>query len=140
MTGLRPPIADACLCGEVAYVSSASPVWSANCHCRSCQQASGAPFVSAFSVPADSFSMTGETVGFRRTAEAGHGVTTWHCAACGSRMCAQSDGAPHLINVFAATLSDPSRFVPISNVYLSEAAPWIVIPDARFNFPKMPQA
>jgi hypothetical protein len=43
------------------------------------------------------------------------------------------------MNVFASTLADKSSFVAISNVYLSEAAPWVTPPDAPFNFQKMPQ-
>lgn len=133
------PIVGSCLCGRLSYVCTKSPVWSVNCHCRSCQKLSGAPYVSAFSVPAGSFVATGEAIAFRRDSEAGHIVTTTHCAVCGSRVHAQSAGATHLINVFATTMSDASNFVPISNVYLSEAARWITPPEAPFNFPKMPQ-
>lgn len=100
---------------------------------------SGAPYVSAFSVPVDSFVAKGETIAFQRISDAGHIVTTTHCANCGSRVHAQSAGATHLVNVFAATMANSSGFVPISNVYLSEAAAWITPPDAPFNFPKMPQ-
>ncbi|MDE0878666.1 MAG: GFA family protein [Sphingomonas bacterium] len=137
---MKLPIIGSCLCGQVTYTCSKSPFWSVNCHCRSCQKLSGAPYVSAFSVPADSFRVTGQTVDFRRLAEAGHEVTTTHCAACGSRVHAQSAGATHLMNVFASTLADPSGYLPISNVYLSEAAHWIEPPQAKFNFAKMPRA
>lgn len=135
---MKPPIFGSCLCGQVSYVCTSSPVWSVNCHCRSCQRLSGAPYVSAFSVLADSFRSMGETVRFRRQSDAGHSVTTTHCSNCGSRMNAQSSGAAHLINIFASTLTEPSSFVPVSNVYLSEAAAWITPPPAQFNFPKMP--
>jgi hypothetical protein len=132
------PIVGSCLCGQLSYVCTKSPVWSVNCHCRSCQKLSGAPYVSAFSVPSNSFKAMGETIAFRRISEAGHLVTTSHCAACGSRVHAQSAGAMHLMNVFATSMSDASCFVAISNVYLNEAAPWITPPDAPFNYAKMP--
>lgn len=134
------PITGACSCGRFTYSCSKAPIWSVNCHCHSCQKASGAPFVSAFSIPADGFAWHGETLSFRRLAEAGAIVTTAHCRDCGSRVFAQSESATHLVNVFASTLSDPSGFVAISNVYLSEAAPWIEPPKAKFNFPGMPKA
>lgn len=133
-----PPITGGCLCGQVTYVASAAPVWSANCHCRSCQRLSGAPFVSAFSVPAESFEVRGETTRFLRRSDSGHLVTTTHCAACGSRVHAQSAGNTALMNIFAATLDDVTIFRPLSNVYLSEAAAWVDPPAVRFNFPKMP--
>lgn len=135
---MAPPITGACLCGRVTYVCSETPVWSVNCHCRSCQALSGAPFVSAFSVPARSFELVGETVTFRRQAESGHEVASAHCAACGSRMFAQSGGATHLVNIFASTLTDASTFRPVSNVYVSEAAHWVDLPEAVLDFPGMP--
>jgi len=135
---MTPPIEGSCLCGAVTYVCSAPPFWSVNCHCRACQKLSGAPYVSAFSVPADGFSAAGERAAFRRASDSGHEVTTWHCAACGTRMFAQSAGATGHINIFASTLADATAFKAISNVYLSEAAPWVEPPPARFNFPKMP--
>lgn len=138
LAGMTPPIKGACLCGAVTYVCSASPFWSVNCHCRACQKLSGAPYVSAFSVPAANFSFVGETRTFHRPSDAGHQVTNWHCAACGARMFAQSAGGTAHMNIFAATLADPSTFKAVSNVYLSEAAPWAEPPPARFNFPKMP--
>lgn len=140
LAAMKPPITGGCLCGAVSYVCNQAPVWSVNCHCRSCQALSGAPFVSAFSVLAHTFASVGETVSFRRNSEAGHEVITTHCAACGSRVHAQSKGATHLVNIFASTLTDASAYKPVSNVYLSEAAHWIVPPEAVLNFPKMPQA
>nr|WP_301332617.1 GFA family protein [Parerythrobacter lacustris] len=128
------------MCGQVSYSCSKAPVWSVNCHCRSCQKLSGAPFVSAFSVPAGSVEISGALVRFQRQSDAGHVVTTSHCARCGSRVHAQSAGAAHLLNFFATTLANPDDFRPISNVYLSEAASWIESPKARFNFQRMPEA
>jgi hypothetical protein len=133
------PIRGSCLCGAVTYECVAPPVWTGNCHCRACQKLSGAPYVSAFSAPAGSFSSSGETRQFSRTSDAGHLVTTTHCAACGGRMFAQSAGNPSMVNVFAATLLDPSSFTPISNVYLSEAASWAEPPPAALNFKRMPE-
>jgi hypothetical protein len=128
-----------CLCGRARYLCQQAPIWSVNCHCCACQKLSGAPYVSAFSVPADSFEMIGDRTTFIRSSASGHLVTTTHCAACGTRIFAQSARASHLVNVFASTLIDSSTFVPISNVYLSEAVEWADPPKARFNFSKMPE-
>jgi hypothetical protein len=133
------PIEGSCLCGQVTYRCMKQPVWSVNCHCRACQKLSGAPYVSAFSIPADSFELVGEIMEFRRRSDSGHWVTTSHCAACGSRIHTQSAGATKIRNIFASTLADSAQFRPVSNVYLSEAAPWIDPPHAMFNFAKMPE-
>lgn len=111
LIGLTPPISGSCLCGSVSYVCLKAPVWSVNCHCSACQKLSGAPYVSAFSVPTDSFGLTGDTTIFLRSSDAGHVVTTTHCATCGTRVFAQSAGARHLVNVFASTLTDTSAFI-----------------------------
>ena len=140
LAGMIVPIRGGCLCGQLSYVCNKAPVWSVNCHCLSCQKLSGAPYVSAFSVPPDSFETNGETIAFQRMSESGHTVTTTHCASCGSRVYAQSAGADHFMNVFASTLSDPSSFRPISNVYLCEAAHWTEPLNLPFNFQKMPGA
>lgn len=133
------PITGACLCGQVSYVCSKPPVWSCNCHCRACQKLSGAPYVTAFSVLSESFEQTGDLICFERIADSGHEVRTYHCADCGTRVFAQSAGALHLTNIFASTLPDQSEFKPISNVFLAEAASWIEPPEAKLNFPGMPE-
>lgn len=135
---IEVPFGGSCLCGAVDYTCTAEPVWSVHCHCTACRKLSGAPYVSAFSVPSGSFACSGPTVAFTRTSEAGHIVTTTHCSQCGTRVHAQSAGATMIRNVFASTLANPGAFKAISNVYLSEAAPWIDPPPARFNFQKMP--
>ena len=96
--------------------------------------------MSAFSVPAKSVEITGTLLRFERVADSGHQVTTSLCTRCGTRICAQSAGAAHLTNFFAATLDDQSGFVPISNVFLAEAAEWITPPGTRFDFTGMPTA
>jgi len=138
LSAMAPPLEGGCLCGAVSYVVTATPIWSGHCHCRACQKLSGAPFVSAFSVPAAAFSCQGEIHQFQRQAASGNLVTTSHCAACGARIFAQSTGNTSMVNVLATTLRDASVFRPVGNVYLSEAAPWIEPPPALFNFQKMP--
>ena len=47
-----------CLCGAVRYEISGEPVWSAHCHCRSCQKALGASFATWSKVKAENFAVT----------------------------------------------------------------------------------
>ncbi|MEO9914554.1 GFA family protein [Parasphingorhabdus sp.] len=137
---MQLPIKGGCLCGEVSYQCSTAPIWSVNCHCRACQMLSGAPYVSAFSVPAEAFTVnSGDTIKFFRESDNGNKVSTTYCAKCGTRLFAQSEGNQALVNIFAPTLEDAANFVPISNVYLSAAACWIEPDEKRFNFEKMPE-
>jgi hypothetical protein len=137
---MKPPLEGGCRCGRVRYSISAMPVWSGHCHCHACQSLSGAAFVSAFNVPVERLVLRGETTTVRRTAESGHAVTARLCAACGAWLTGQSDGNPALVAILASTLRDPTVFLAIANVYLSEAAPRITPPTTLFNFDKMPKA
>ncbi len=132
------PFEGGCICGAVRYVCTSQPVWSCNCHCRACQAGSGAPYVSALSVPSNSVSVSGSRIEFTRTSESGHTVTTALCALCGTRVHAQSAGNTALLNLFAATLDNAGAFTPISNVYVSEKAPWVALDPAIPAFEKMP--
>ena len=60
------------------------------------------------------------------------------CAVCGTRVHAQSGDNTALLNLFASTLDTPKAFTPISNVYVSEKAPWVTLDPAIPAFEKMP--
>ena len=47
-----------CLCGAVRYRVSGSPYHQTHCHCTLCRRASGAPFVTWFSVAREGFLVT----------------------------------------------------------------------------------
>ena len=44
-----------CLCGAVRYEAGWPPNWSAHCHCRDCQRASGAAFATYAGIRQDGF-------------------------------------------------------------------------------------
>ena len=39
-----PKIAGGCLCGQLRYTANTEPVFSAVCHCKTCQKQSGTAF------------------------------------------------------------------------------------------------
>lgn len=136
---MAPPFSGGCACGALRYTCTARPFFSCNCHCRACQRLSGAPFVSAFNMAANSFAPNdAPMVAFKRPSDAGHEVTTRSCAQCGTRLFAQSAGNRAIVGIFAATLDDPSLFAPAANVYVAEAAPWAIIDQTLLSFRRMP--
>ena len=61
---MSEPITGGCLCGAVRYECTAEPVMAGHCHCRKCQHATGGAKASAFAVPEDSVTVTGELTSF----------------------------------------------------------------------------
>jgi hypothetical protein len=43
---MKVPFSGGCACGAIRYECSSEPLAMLNCHCRDCQQSSGAPFAS----------------------------------------------------------------------------------------------
>ena len=52
------PVTGGCLCGEVRYRSKGEVRWVAHCHCRWCQQASGAAFLTYIGFRTDDLEWT----------------------------------------------------------------------------------
>jgi len=123
-----------CLCGSVRYAVEGEPTYSANCHCRSCQKAAGAGFVTWAGVAPKNFSVTRGKVKYAETSK---GVQRGFCAQCGSSLTFGGDDWED-IAVTAATLDDPSVTVPTSNVYLSHKQPWVPIDKALKQFNEFP--
>lgn len=47
-----------CLCGAIRYTLHSEPTYSGHCHCRSCQKAIGAGFVTWVGVKPENFEVT----------------------------------------------------------------------------------
>ena len=93
-----------CSCGAVRYECSADPVFTANCHCRDCQRASGGGFVSVLGVPSAALAISGNVKYFDVKGDSGNPVSRGFCPDCGSRLFARSQAAPTLIGIMAGSL------------------------------------
>ena len=67
---MKVPFSGGCACGSIRYACSSEPLAMLNCHCRDCQQSSGAPFASGVVVPRTGISLQNRGYGF--TLEPGH--------------------------------------------------------------------
>jgi hypothetical protein len=115
-----------CLCGQIRFRVTATPLDSGYCHCRMCQKNSGAPAVAWVTFPAAGFSWTaGHPSVFASSARARREF----CAVCGSYMVFRSDDAPSEVSVNTASFDDPGAFPPKMHIYTDSRIPWFHIRD-----------
>ena len=115
-----------CHCGAVRYECTSRPLAMLNCHCRDCQQMTGAAFTPVVYLPAKHFRITKGTLRhYSTTSEtSGHNLRGF-CAECGSRLTgAESERG---IAIAASSLDDPSWFQPTMNLWVADAQPWDVL-------------
>lgn len=123
-----------CLCGAVRYALGSAPTYAGHCHCRSCQRAIGAGFVTWVGVKPENFQVTKGKITFCETSS---GVQRGFCGRCGSSLTFAGDDWSD-IGVTAATLDDPTIAKPESNVYLEHKQPWVVVDDSLRKYDTLP--
>ncbi len=127
--------AGGCLCGTVRYTVHGAPEYSAHCHCRSCQKAAGAGFVTWSGFAPKNFSVTEGEITICATSQ---GVQRGFCGRCGSSLTYSGEGWD-TIGITSATLDDPAIAKPTGNVYLAHQLPWVVLDDDLKTYERFPQ-
>ena len=115
-----------CLCGVVRYDFDGAPLWQAHCHCESCRRNCSAPFTSYLGVAEDGLRWTGEAPAVYVSSP---GVARLFCAACGTPMAYRSTRWPGETHLYAASLDDPTDYVPTRHVHWDEHLPWLHLDD-----------
>ena len=123
-----------CLCGAVRYTLRGAPTYAGHCHCRSCQRAIGAGFVTWVGVDPKNFHVTEGEITSCATSP---GVQRGFCGRCGSSLTFAGDGWTD-IGVTAASLDEPGIAKPESNVYLDHKQPWVMLDDSLRKYEKLP--
>ena len=123
-----------CLCGQVRYSTPGLPTYAGNCHCRDCQRAVGAGFVTWFGVKPEDFSVLEGTI---TQCETSPGVRRGFCAVCGTSLTYEGDDWDD-VAITAASLDDPSKIIPESNVFLSHKQPWVIADLSLRNYDGFP--
>lgn len=117
-------LAGGCICGAVRYECRVEPLFTAHCHCRDCQRASGAPMSTVFAAPRAGFEKTGETATYAVTGDSGNPVIRHFCPKCGAPLFTDARVMPDVWFVRAASLDDPTQVTPSMHVYCDSALPW----------------
>ena len=127
-----------CLCGKVSYESSAEPVFTGICHCKSCQRATGSAFSVVIAVPDASLSIDGTLKSHASVADSGKTITRQFCPECGSLIADRADAMPGMTMLNAGTLDDTSWIKPGMQIFCESAQPWVSLEGDMHQFPKMP--
>ena len=116
-----------CLCGAVRYTLNGAPDWSGHCHCRSCQKAVGAGFVTWSGLKAENFAVT---KGRLAICETSLGVERGFCGKCGTSLTyVAEEGWPGQVSVLSATLDEPGIAAPSAHVYVADRQTWVKLDD-----------
>jgi hypothetical protein len=62
-----PQITGGCLCGQLRYAANTEPVFSAVCHCKTCQKQSGTAFNIVIAAPQPAVSIQGSLTWISQT-------------------------------------------------------------------------
>jgi hypothetical protein len=133
-----PHMTGGCHCGKLRYAVNADPIFSAVCHCKSCQKQTGTAFrvVAAVALPA--VSVEGLSKTYTRTGDSGEPVLNRFCPDCGSTVVIEPTALPTLTIVPAGTLDDTSWLKPSMEIYCDDAQSWVWLGgDERRRFAKM---
>ena len=87
-------ITGGCLCGQLRYEANAEPIFSAVCHCKTCQKQSGTAFRVVIAVPRPAVSIQGSPKIYTRTGDSGQQVVNRFCPDCGSTVVIEPAALP----------------------------------------------
>lgn len=133
-----PTIRGSCLCGAIDYTSSAEPVLTAFCHCRSCQKAGGGGYSVNVAIPASSLQVQGTPNVYRAIGTSGLPVQRRFCPKCGSALFTDADAFRDITFVKAGSLDDASWIEPTLHIWCDSAQPWDKLPQGATCVPKNP--
>lgn len=113
-----------CACGQVRFRVSGEPSEPVeNCHCRACQKASGAPFMTWAIFPKAQVQWLGaEPSWYRSSTIAERGF----CPHCGTPLSIH-DFTSQTYDLPTVLFDDPERFVPVEDIWLDSRRTWVVL-------------
>ena len=117
-----------CLCGEIRYELATPIEQLVQCHCRSCQQGSGAgASVNAMIASKDLEFVKGEPKVYIDTAASGNRLFRAFCANCGSPIYSQREATPERRTLRAGSMDDSNAARIVMNIWTRSARPWAYI-------------
>ena len=121
-----------CLCQKVSYEFEGDMIWQCYCHCDDCRRNCAAPVVAWFGVALKQFKWTGDAPQSYNSSE---GVYRHFCGTCGSPIAFEADHYQGGMQLYAASLENPSDFAPNFHVNYDSKLAWLTLEDEheRYN-------
>ncbi len=116
-----------CLCRAVRYLSTAAPLVTRVCWCRTCQYIGAGSGTVNTCFRTASFSISGSTRDYRSTADSGNAMHRRFCPDCGVHLFSSAESRPQLIFVRTGTLDDPELLPPAVSIWTAQAPGWACI-------------
>jgi hypothetical protein len=133
------PLAGGCHCSALRYRVTAAPRMVLNCHCTNCQKITGGAFATNAFVPDTGFAFTqGEPGRVEWTSDAGNRRFGWFCRDCGSRIAHGYVEKAGALGVRGGTFDDTSWLVPVGDIWVRSAQPWVRFVDGGLKSDAQP--
>jgi hypothetical protein len=127
-----------CLCGAIRYRVNAEPYTLYACHCTDCQRRTGAAFGLSMIVKREAVELLqGTTVRYNAPLPDGRVKSGVMCAACGTRLWGGPENGKVCV-VQPGNLEGPHGLEPIAHQWMSEAQPWVKLPEGTRRYDKSP--
>lgn len=112
-----------CVCGRTSYeISNDEGIDIANCHCRTCRQASGGAYITWATVPRDRFTWTGDKPAeFQSSSH----TTRFFCRGCGAQLALFTTNCPATIDVTVTTFDHPEDYPPTRDIWVKSHLRWV---------------
>jgi len=127
-----------CLCGNISFVADGDIGIQANCHCKDCQQVTGATFATIVFMSEKDVRVTGKLHDFHHKVDSGNTLSKHFCPNCGSQMFTKNPKREGIIGLRAGSINEKDEIKPQFNVYCVSKAPCTILDDSLPAFDKMP--
>lgn len=122
-----------CLCGHVRFTAVGAPQNAGNCHCRMCQKASGAAYLTLVAFPRANVTWTGAEPQWRVSSDKAERAFCPHCGGALAFRFLGSDDIDLALTLF----DEPNAFPPAFDIWTESRRGWVVLDD---HLPRYPQS
>jgi hypothetical protein len=118
-----------CSCGAVRYRLNSAPMFVHCCHCRDCQQQTGAAFALNALIETDRITLlSGKPQPVGMPTDSGRPHNIYRCPTCQIAVWSEYGGLAKLRFVRVGTLDHPEALAPDVHIYTRSKLPWVVLP------------